>query len=83
MLAAPPPGRLRLALADREHRKSREQLVGDALLAVAEAADDRSRNQASGVVAAYAQFHLERSLRSLQHVDRSAATGPSRIGRTA
>lgn len=39
---------------------------------VAEAAGDRSRSQASGVVAAYTQFHLERTLRSLQHVDRSA-----------
>ena len=38
----------------------------------ANAATERSRNQASGVVAAYAQFHLERSLRSLQHVDRTA-----------
>ena len=45
--------------------------------AVVEAADDRSRSQASGVVAAYAQWHLERGLRSLQHVDRtgSAAAG--------
>lgn len=39
---------------------------------VAEAAEQRSRNQASGVVAAYAQFHLERSLRSLAHVERTA-----------
>jgi len=38
----------------------------------AESSDERSRAQASGVVAAYTQFHLERSLRSLQHVDRSA-----------
>lgn len=38
----------------------------------AEALPERARNQASGVVAAYTQFHLERSLRSLQHVDRSA-----------
>jgi len=38
----------------------------------AEAAEQRSRNQASGVVAAYAQFHLERSLRSLAHVERTA-----------
>ncbi|TAL41221.1 MAG: DNA repair protein RecO [Salinibacterium sp.] len=37
---------------------------------VAEAAGERSRAQASGIVAAYAQFHLERSLRSLQHMDR-------------
>ncbi|THG28127.1 DNA repair protein RecO [Naasia lichenicola] len=43
-------------------------LTGD--WASAEAADERSRAQASGVVAAYAQWHLERGLRSLQHVDR-------------
>ncbi|MBC7724735.1 MAG: DNA repair protein RecO [Burkholderiaceae bacterium] len=36
----------------------------------ADVADDRTRSRASGVVAAYAQFHLERSLRSLEHVDR-------------
>jgi DNA repair protein RecO (recombination protein O) len=43
----------------------------------AEAAAERTRSQASGVVAAYTQFHLERGLRSLQHVDRStpAAAG--------
>lgn len=35
-----------------------------------DAADDRARGQASGIVAAYTQFHLERGLRSLQHVDR-------------
>jgi DNA repair protein RecO (recombination protein O) len=38
----------------------------------AEAAEERTRSQASGVVAAYTQFHLERTLRSLEHVDRSA-----------
>jgi DNA repair protein RecO (recombination protein O) len=38
-----------------------------------DAADERSRSQASGVVAAYTQFHLERGLRSLQHVDRRPA----------
>ncbi len=38
----------------------------------AESADERHQQQASGIVAAYTQFHLERSLRSLQHVDRSA-----------
>jgi DNA repair protein RecO (recombination protein O) len=48
---------------------------------VAEVAEDRARNQASGVVAAYTQFHLERSLRSLQHVDRDAP--PARISHTA
>ena len=36
----------------------------------AEDAPDATRNQASGVVAAYTQWHLERGLRSLQHVDR-------------
>lgn len=40
---------------------------------VAEGADDRARAQATGVVAAYTQFHLERALRSLPHVDRSPA----------
>ena len=43
-------------------------LTGDWL--TADDADDRSRSQASGVVAAYTQFHLERGLRSLEHVDR-------------
>lgn len=38
---------------------------------IADASTERSRNQASGITAAYAQFHLERSLRSLAHVDRS------------
>ncbi|MFP7760632.1 DNA repair protein RecO [Marisediminicola sp. LYQ134] len=35
-----------------------------------DAASEGTRSMASGVVAAYTQFHLERSLRSLQHVDR-------------
>jgi DNA repair protein RecO (recombination protein O) len=43
-------------------------LTGD--WAAADAADDRTRSQASGVVAAYTQFHLDRGLRSLEHVDR-------------
>jgi len=38
----------------------------------AEASDARTSAQASGVIAAYAQFHLERTLRSLEHVDRTA-----------
>ncbi|MET3451503.1 DNA repair protein RecO [Curtobacterium sp. 1544] len=44
-------------------------LAGD--WTVVDAADERTRSRASGVVAAYAQWHLERSLRSLPHVDRS------------
>ena len=31
---------------------------------------DRARDQASGVTAAYTQFHLERGLRSLELQDR-------------
>ena len=38
-----------------------------------DAADERARAQASGIVAAYTQFHLERTLRSLPHVDRDSA----------
>ena len=45
---------------------------------VADAAPDRPRAQASGIVAAYTQFHLERSVRSLAYVDRVAATPRSR-----
>lgn len=37
---------------------------------VADAAEERARERASGIVAAYAQFHLERGLRALPHVDR-------------
>jgi DNA repair protein RecO (recombination protein O) len=33
-------------------------------------ADDRSRREASSIVAAYLSWHLERGLRSLSHVDR-------------
>ncbi|UYM05728.1 DNA repair protein RecO [Solicola gregarius] len=36
----------------------------------AEAADERPRREASGLVAAYLAWHLERGLRSLAHVDR-------------
>ena len=34
------------------------------------ASDDRSRREATGIVNAYVAWHLERSLRSLAHVDR-------------
>ena len=36
----------------------------------AEAVDSRFRKPASGIVAAYLQWHLERGLRSLAHVER-------------
>lgn len=39
---------------------------------IADASNERSRNQASGAIAAFVQFHLERGLRSLPHVDRTA-----------
>ncbi len=42
----------------------------------AEASDDATRSKASGVVAAYTQWHLERGLRSLAHVQHERkATG--------
>jgi DNA repair protein RecO (recombination protein O) len=56
------------ALIDAETSK----LLG-ALLAgewqVADAADDKTSQAASGIVAAYAQWHIERGLKSLQHVE--------------
>ncbi|PZE29945.1 MULTISPECIES: DNA repair protein RecO [unclassified Curtobacterium] len=56
-------------------------LAGD--WATADAADERTRSRASGVVAAYAQWHLERSLRSLPHVDRSEHPVPVTPGSAA
>ncbi|MFD4421568.1 DNA repair protein RecO [Agromyces sp. NPDC058484] len=47
-------------------------LAGD--WAFAEASAQVDRNQASGIIAAYAQWHLERGLRSLLHVSRETAT---------
>ncbi|WP_291052689.1 DNA repair protein RecO [Herbiconiux sp.] len=44
-------------------------LTGD--WAVADASDSGVRSRASGIVAAYTQWHLERGLRSLEHVERS------------
>jgi len=42
---------------------------------VAEASDERTRSRATGLIAAYAQFHLERGLKSLPLVDRAPAAG--------
>jgi len=61
-----PPGTPRLAPATLGLLSA--LLTGDWVSA--DASDDRARSHASGVVAAYTQFHLERSLRSLEHVDR-------------
>ena len=43
-------------------------LTGD--WATAEASDDATRAKASGITAAYLQWHLERGLRSLSHISR-------------
>jgi DNA repair protein RecO (recombination protein O) len=43
-------------------------LTGD--WSLADASDPRHRREASGLVAAYLQWHLERGLRSLSHVER-------------
>ena len=65
-----PPGVPRLTLETIE-------LLG-ALLSgdwtVADAAGQRTRGQASGVIAAYVQWHLERGLKSLHHLDRTGRT---------
>lgn len=63
-----PPGAPRLDAGTLELLSA--LLAGD--WDIASAAEERSRSQASGIVAAYAQFHLERSLRSLQHMERTA-----------
>ncbi|MEI5585109.1 MULTISPECIES: DNA repair protein RecO [unclassified Agromyces] len=64
-----PPGAPRIAPATVDLLGA--LLAGD--WAMAEAASDRDRAQASGIVAAYTQWHLERGLRSLSHVSRGAS----------
>jgi DNA repair protein RecO (recombination protein O) len=67
--AVAPPGSVRLDPATLS-------LLG-ALLAgdwvAVEDSEPRTQAQASGIVAAYTQFHLERGLRSLEHVERAPA----------
>ncbi|MEY4313061.1 MAG: repair protein RecO [Actinomycetota bacterium] len=48
----------------------RALIAGD--WAVADASDPDARREARGIVAAYTQFHLERSIRSLGHIDRNS-----------
>jgi DNA repair protein RecO (recombination protein O) len=65
------------------------QLLG-ALLSgdwtVADASEVRHRREATGMVSAYLQWHLERALRSLPHVERSGVpaqeVGPSALDGT-
>lgn len=68
-----PSGSPRLDRATLDHLAA--LLSGD--WAVVDAADDRTRARASGVVAAYTQYHLERGLRSLEHVDRNEGDPPA------
>lgn len=63
-----PPGSPRLDLATLSLLAA--LLTGD--WEAVERAEERHKAQASGVVAAYTQFHLERTLRSLPHVERTA-----------
>ncbi|MDO9395579.1 MAG: DNA repair protein RecO [Herbiconiux sp.] len=65
--AVAPPGTPRLDPATLAHLSA--LLTGD--WATAESAPSQTRSQASGIVAAYTQWHLERGLRSLEHVERS------------
>lgn len=41
---------------------------------VADSSENRPRRDAAGLIAAYTQFHLERKVRSLSHVDRSESS---------
>ena len=68
-----PPGAPRVSPATLELLGA--LLTGD--WPTADAADERARAQASGLIAAYTQFHLERGLRSLPHVDRSLHVEPA------
>ncbi|WBU38412.1 DNA repair protein RecO [Homoserinibacter sp. YIM 151385] len=67
--AVAPPGSPRLDAATLDHLAA--LLTGD--WETVDGAEDRTRAQASGIVAAYTQFHMERALRSLEHVDRTPA----------
>ncbi|NQX33906.1 DNA repair protein RecO [Herbiconiux sp. VKM Ac-2851] len=61
-----PPGTPRLDTSTLELLTA--LLTGD--WTTADAADGPVRSRASGIVAAYTQWHLERGLRSLEHVER-------------
>lgn len=66
-----PPGSARLDATTVEVLGA--LLAGD--WAVADAAGASTRARASGIVGAWVQWHLERGLRSLEHVERASATG--------
>ena len=54
-------------------------LAGDWV--AAESASEATRSQASGVIAAYTQWHLDRGLRSMHHLDRDEAPDRAVLGR--
>ena len=62
-----PPGSPRLRAGAKALLQS--LLEGD--WPVAEASDARTRSQVSGLIAAYTQYHLERHVKSLVHLDRT------------
>jgi DNA repair protein RecO (recombination protein O) len=49
----------------------------------ADASVERHRKEASGLVAAYSQYYLERTLRSLRHVDREPVAAPTAVAPAA
>jgi DNA repair protein RecO (recombination protein O) len=61
-----PPG---AATLDAETVELLGSLLAGEWLSVA-SASDRAKSAASGIVAAYSQWHIERGLRSLNHVER-------------
>ena len=65
--AAAPPGTPRLLPETIELMKALS--IGN--WAVADASSDQARKEVRGIVSAYAQFQLERTIRSLGHLDRS------------
>ncbi len=58
-------------LGDGTKELLRSLLAGD--WAAAESASTRCQQEASGIIAAHTQYHLERHVRSLPHLDRSGA----------
>ena len=62
-----PPGSPRL----REGSKDLLQALLSGDWPVAEASDDLTQSQVSGLIAAYTQYHLERHVKSLAHLDRT------------
>lgn len=68
-----PPGSPRL----REGSKALLQSLLEGDWPVAEDSDALTRSQVSGLIAAYTQYHLERHVKSLAHLDRTPSSRPS------